>query len=339
MSKGEMRMNKKYDQRIYMLLAVMGLALFALPALVLGKPAPIGKVAVVNGTFITQEEFDREVGGVRQQIASRGKRLNDVELQTMKKDVLENMINTELLYQESKKQGIKVDEAAINEQWKVLKGRFPTEEELKRALTMLNLTEAELKSQIEQVLAIQQLVDNKVAGKIIISSDEIKAYYDSRPEAFRQPGEVMASHILIKVDAKADASKKAEARKKIENIQKKLKEGGDFAALAKEFSEGPSGVKGGDLGYFKRGQMVKPFEDAAFALKPGEVSDIVETRFGYHLIKVIDKKPEKVIAFADVKDKLQLYIKRQKIQGQVNQYIEELKGKAKIERFLNETAK
>jgi len=149
----------------------------------------------------------------------------------------------------------------------------------------------------------------------------------------------MASHILIKVDSKADASKKAEARKKIEKIQKKVKKGEDFAALAKEFSEGPSGAKGGDLGYFKRGQMVKPFEDVAFALKPVEVSDIVETRFGYHLIKVIDKKPEKVIAFAEVKDKLQQYIKRQKIQGQVNQYIEELKGKAKIDRFLTETAK
>jgi len=161
-------MNKKYGRRIYMLLAVTGLALFALPALVLGKPAPIGKVAVVNGTFITQEEFDREVGGRQQQRASRGKRLNDVELQRMKKDVLENMINTELLYQESKKQGIKVDEAAINEQWKILKGRFPTEEKLKQALAMLNLTEAELKSQIEQGLAIEQLEDNRVAGKIVI---------------------------------------------------------------------------------------------------------------------------------------------------------------------------
>ena len=97
-------MNKKYGRRIYMLLAVVVLAWFALPALVLGKPSPIGKVAAVNGTFITQEEFDREVGGFQQRVASRGKRLNDVELQTMKKDVLENMINSVLLYQESKKQ-------------------------------------------------------------------------------------------------------------------------------------------------------------------------------------------------------------------------------------------
>jgi peptidyl-prolyl cis-trans isomerase C len=138
---------------------------------------------------------------------------------------------------------------------------------------------------------------------------------------------------LIKVDPEADESRKAEARKKLEMIQKRLRKGEDFAALAKEFSEGPSRGKGGDLGYFRRGQMVKAFEEAAFTLRPGEVSDIVETKFGYHLIKVIDKKPEKTMAYKDVKDRLGDYLKREKVQKEVRLYVEKLKEKAKVERF------
>jgi peptidyl-prolyl cis-trans isomerase C len=123
---------------------------------------------------------------------------------------------------------------------------------------------------------------------------------------------VRASHILIKADPQADESQKAAARKKIKEIQNKLSKGEDFTALAREYSEGPSGTKGGDLGYFSRGQMVKPFEDAAFTSAPGQVSDIVETRLGYHLIKVTEKKPETIVAYADIKDQLQEYLKQKK---------------------------
>jgi peptidyl-prolyl cis-trans isomerase C len=102
--------------------------------------------------------------------------------------------------------------------------------------------------------------------------------------------------------------------------------------LAKEFSECPSNIKGGDLGYFGRGKMVKPFEDAAFALKTGEVSDIVETRFGYHLIKVVDKKPASVMGYEDVKDQVGQFLKKQKTGKELKGYIEELRKKAVIEK-------
>ena len=104
--------------------------------------------------------------------------------------------------------------------------------------------------------------------------------------------------------------------------------------MAKEYSEGPSNVKGGDLGYFRRGQMVKPFEDTAFAMEPNEVSDIIETRFGYHIIRVYDKKPEQTLAYADVKDKLSQRMKQEKVEKDANQYINQLKKDAKIENYL-----
>jgi len=150
---------------------------------------------------------------------------------------------------------------------------------------------------------------------------------------------VRAMHILIKVDPGMDESKKAEARKKLKGIHNRLLKGEDFEALAKEYSEGPSAAKGGDLGYFGKGQMVKPFDEAAFGLSPGGLSDIVETQFGYHLIKVVDKKPEGVMSYEEVKDKLQQYIKQEKVREQVNLSIENLKEKAKIERFQEDNSK
>jgi peptidyl-prolyl cis-trans isomerase C len=141
---------------------------------------------------------------------------------------------------------------------------------------------------------------------------------------------------LIKVDPGADEAKKAEARTKIESLQTKLKKGENFDALAKEYSEGPSGPKGGDLGFFGRGQMVKPFEETAFTMKPGQVSEMVETRFGYHLIMVTDRTPESTLSYEEIKDRLEQYLKQQKVQEATAKYVETLRGKAKIERFVKE---
>jgi peptidyl-prolyl cis-trans isomerase C len=200
----------------------------------------------------------------------------------------------------------------------------------------MNLSEATLKSQLEQNMAIERFVDNQFVQKVTVSDKDIKAYYDSHTDSFKKSEQVRASHILIKVDPQADKSKKAKAREKLEGIQQKVDKGEDFGALAKKHSEGPSASKGGDLGYFERGQMAKPFEEASFALKPGEVSDIVETRFGYHLIKVTDKKSETTIAYAEIKDKLGEYLKQERVQKEVSLYVENLEQKGKVERFLEE---
>jgi len=183
-------------------------------------------------------------------------------------------------------------------------------------------------------MSIQQLIDQQFIQKTKVPEKDIKNFYDSHPESFKEPEQIRARHILINVDSNADESTKTEARKKIKEVQKRLKKGEEFAALAKEFSEGPSGKNGGDLGFFKRSQMVKPFEDVAFALSPGKGSDLVETGFGYHLIKVVDKKPTSTVDYAKVRDRLQQYLQQQKVREKVDTHIKELKVKAKVERFL-----
>jgi peptidyl-prolyl cis-trans isomerase C len=329
-------MKTKYGRWFWAVLVVLIFLSISLLASALQNEPSKGTIAVVNGSVITQEDFDREMSRVQRQFLNMGKHLNDSQMPKIKKEVLENLIGFELLYQESQKKAIKIDEATINEKVMTLKKRFPSEAEFKSALTKANLSEVTIKNQIARGLAIEQLIGTYVSKKAMVSGQEIKAFYESHPNLFKQPEQVRASHILIKVDPKANEVKRAEAHKKIKEIQQKLQKGEDFATLAKTLSEGPSKAKGGDLGYFSRGQMVKSFEETAFALRPNEVSDIVETKFGYHLIKVIEKRPEGTTAFEDAKDKLGQYLKQQKFQKEVGIYVDTLKEKAKVERFLTE---
>jgi len=291
------------------------------------------KAAEINGVVITRAQFDKEFNIHLDRVLKQGQQVSEDQKAGLKKEILEGLIERELLYQESQKVGIKVDDQMIEGQLAAIKKRFPDEAEFKIALGKMNLTEDEVKMQIAQGLAIRQLIEQQVTSKIVVTDLETKAYYDGNPQMFKQPEQVKASHILIKVDAGATEAQKAEARKKIEAVQQKIKNGGDFAELAKEYSEGPSNTRGGDLDFFKRGQMVKPFDDAVFNMKTNEVSGIVETQFGYHIIKVYDKKPEETLAYVDVKDKLNQRMKREKVEKGAGLYINQLKKDANIEKY------
>lgn len=319
---------------LWVMVTATSLACMALPGFATEKTASKDKVAIVNGSIITNAELDREVNLVRQRFANMGRPMGEVQVLTIKNQVLESLISRELLYQESQKKGVKVNKEKLETEYEGLKKRFPSEEEFKSRLSSLKISEVDVKTQIERGLVIQEFIDEEIGGKVMVPEKDVKTYYATHPDSFKQPEQVRASHILIKVDPKADESKKAAARKKLEEIRRRLLKGEEFVALAREFSEGPTNVRGGDLGYFRRGQMVKPFEDTAFALKVGELSEVVETQFGFHLIKVTGKKPQTTIAYVDIKERLQKYLKDEKVQQEVTVYIEELKTKSKVERFL-----
>ncbi len=297
------------------------------------------KAAVVNGSVITQSDLEREMGGTRRRPSGMGRPQSGSQLLEIKRQTLERLIERELLYQESQKKGVKVDEVAVKEQLDTLKKRFPSDAEFKKWMSSMNLSATDVRLELMRRTAIQKLIDEELVQKITLSDKDIKTYYDGNPGFFEQPEQVRASHILVKVDPKAESSRKAEARKKIEDIQQKLKKGEDFAVLAKKSSECPSSAKGGDLGHFGRGQMVKAFEDVAFALELGKVSDIVETKFGYHLIKVVDKKLKGMMSYKDVKDRLGEYLKQEKVKEEVGLYVGKLKEEAKIEKFLEDEKK
>ena len=138
-------------------------------------------------------------------------------------------------------------------------------------------------------------IEEKVMSTVSISDEETKAYFDTNPDEFKMPERIRASHILLKMDPKATDASKAETLKKIEEIRSKLDNGEDFAKLAKLYSEDPASAKrGGDLGFTQRGDLVPEYEAIAFNLKDGEISDIVQTQFGFHIIQLIERRGERI---------------------------------------------
>jgi peptidyl-prolyl cis-trans isomerase C len=318
-----------------LLMGVCLLVVSALTAFSAETPgvAPEGSAAVVNGTAITWQEVEKELDSTRNRMAAQGRVLTDAQLPELRENILDGMITRELLFQESGKEGIRIAPETVKEQLGEIKTQFPDEATYQTRLTEMAVTEADISQQILRGLTIEELIDIKVGQKIVVSEAEGKRYYDENPNFFQQPEQVHARHILIKVAPDADDAAKAEARKSIEAVEKKVKAGEDFEALAMAHSQGPSGPKGGDLGFFGRGQMVPPFEEAAFALEPGKVSGIVETEFGYHLIQNVEKKPAETISFETAKDQITEFLKQEKLQSDVERYVEDLKKTAKIERF------
>ncbi|MEJ2726688.1 MAG: peptidylprolyl isomerase [Deltaproteobacteria bacterium] len=295
-----------------------------------------GIAAVVNGAVIKQEEVDRRMDAYERHLFLDGKIIPPERVLEVKRRILETLIDEELLYQESESKKIEVEQSAIDEEIRRWREQFSSDEEFKKGMADMSLTEEDLKSYIRRMLGVRKLLDEEIVTKVKISEDEVRLFYDTHPDLFQQKEEVKASHILIKAATNIDDSEKKEARQKLKRIRERLEQGEDFAALAKEFSQCPSAARGGDLGYFSKGKMVKAFEEAAFALKVGELSGIVETEFGFHLIKVTDKKSEGMKTYDESKDNIRKYLLGTTVRRERSLYLEELKSKAKVERFLEE---
>ena len=294
----------------------------------------VKKAADVNGVSITMMNLNNEY---RQVLKQKGITEEDIpadQVTTFKKELLDSLINQELLFQECQKSNISIAEESVNDSLSKVKENFESEEQYQSALKDANIKESELSSRIRETLAINELVDEKISRNVVVTDEEAQVYYDEHPDSFQRTEKVRASHILVKVDENAGEAKKVAAREKIENIRRRVMAGEDFAQLAKENSDCPSSSEGGELGYFERGKMVQEFEDAAFALEPGEVSDVVQTQFGYHLIKVTDKVEGGTIAYETVKSDLEEFLRQKKIQAAVSSYIETLRNDATIQIYL-----
>jgi peptidyl-prolyl cis-trans isomerase C len=289
-------------------------------------------LATVNGVALTQGDLNKEFNRIRMQAASRNQPIDESNVPAIKKNILETLINREVLYQESKAKGISVEASELENSLEKIKQRITPGKSFAEALAEINISEKEFKDAIEKAMMIQKLMDAEIYQKISISEKETRIFYDNNPQFFQKPEQVRASHILIKVAADADEETRKQARKRIEDIQQKLRQGDDFASLAKQYSECPSSKNGGDLGVFDRNKMVKPFSDAAFSLEPGGVSDIVETQFGFHLIKVFEKMPKTKLEYKDIQERISQTMRHQKIQDETSAYISQLKEAAHIQR-------
>ena len=178
---------------------------------------------------------------------------------------------------------------------------------------------------------VNRMLDKKFSALPPVTDQQVRQFYDENKQRFPKPKQVRASHILIGTDAKDTDATKAAKKKTAQDLKKQIEGGADFAKVAEENSSCPSKEKGGDLGLFQRGMMVKPFENAAFSMKVGEVSDVVETQFGYHIIKVTEIQEEGIAPFEEVQEDIRSALEQRQQGEAVQAYIEELKAKARVD--------
>nr|WP_223921079.1 peptidylprolyl isomerase [Geobacter sp. AOG2] len=250
------------------------------------------------------------------------------------KQALNQLIGAELLFQAGQRLAVKDLDKRTDAKLAKIKGGFPDAKEYDKALQRIGMNEKMLHDSTRRELVIANFIDTNISPKITVSDEEIKKFYEQNPDKFRQPEQIRASHILIGVDGKAGVEEKKIARDKAEKLRKELLAGADFVKLAKENSTCPSSRQGGDLGYFSKGKMDPKFEQAAFALEPGGLSNVVETRFGYHIIKLLNRKKAETVSLAEAREKIEDYLRTQKTNVAIGDFVGEARKSAKVDVLL-----
>lgn len=304
----------------------------AAPAEAAAKPVPAelpDVVARVNGQTISRDDLQQAVGELE---ARAGQSLPADQRDRVVRGVLDQLVAYRLLAQESAVRKVAVPDADVDARIAQIRSQFPSEELFTQTLAQRQLTLEGLRVDIREGMQIDRMIDAEVAARTDVSAEQVNDFYAKNPTEFQQAERVRASHILIRVPEGGDAAAKDQARARAAEILKEVKAGRDFAALAKEHSQDPgSAPSGGELGAFERGQMVGPFEEAAFSLPAGQTSELVETQFGFHIIKVAEKQAARAIPLEEVRTQVEQFLQGQNKERETQAFIDSLKAKGKVE--------
>jgi peptidyl-prolyl cis-trans isomerase C len=299
-------------------------------AVAVAPAEPSKTVAVVGENVITEAQVQKILDLFMKRSAGRlpPDQLAD-SLPAIRERIVEELIMRQIMLDAVAQEGISLSDSEFAGIQEELASELPPGLSIEDYMEEIGMTEAELREQ----MTVRKMVVARAESVEKPGDEEIRAFYNENQEGFSQEETVSASHILIKVDPADDDAAKAAKRERLADLRQQLLDGGDFAALAEANSDCPSGKAGGDLGSFGRGQMVPAFEDAAFSQPVGSVGDIVETQFGYHLIKVTEKNEAKTLPFEEVRERISDILYSQKQQDAVAAYVEGLREAAVIERF------
>ncbi len=285
-------------------------------------------VAVVNDEIISQQDVDQLLGVLYAQYVQsyKGDELLN-KMEEIKKDILRQMIEDKLILSRAKELNIKVTEKEINGKLERIKGDFPSEEKFYNMLETQGITVGNLKDRYRDQTMMRKLVEFEIKSRVDVLPSEITEYYEKHREEFKQDEEYKVRHILIK--AKDDVEFEL-AKVEIGDIHNKLKQGSDFAQLAKEYSQGPNKDNGGDMGYVERGEMLDELNEVIFALRLGEFSMPVKTQIGYHILKVEDVKGFGYFSLEDVQRSIKEMLLQKKFKERLDEWIAKLRSKAYI---------
>ena len=293
-----------------------------------------GVVVTVNEVAITQNDLEIERGRILAETRLHGSSVRSNLIAALNREIVENLIDRELLYQRAREKNLKIHNHWVEKSLKELKQKLGSAENYRSYLRTSKLNESGLKERLRKGLVVQRLLRRYVVRQIRVSEAEMRTFFRKHPGFFILPERVRVRHILITDQGDLRGKPRRQALLRIQDLLNKLQDGTNFAVLALEHSDGPSKVHGGDLGYLERGQMITAFAKAAFALMPGEVSDIVETHLGYHLIQMVDRLPASRKAYRQVREKINRTLRRNKEKKAVDAYLAELREKADIRHYV-----
>lgn len=299
------------------------------PGTVIGSESAGRVIATVNGVNILTEDYEQSLAATRQSLALQGQNVGPGDEEVFRAQVLDQVIARELLYQQGLLDGFAPTDQAIDQQLAQTRSRFNTQEEYEQALAQNGVSEEELREQLTRNTVIQQVIAGAVEGSTEVTEESVQAFYDENVSLFDQGQQVAARHILISTDG-LDGDGIEEARGRAEGIREELVAGADFAELARERSEGPSGPNGGSLGTFGRGQMVAPFEEAAFSLEVGEISQVVQTQFGFHVIEVTEIIASSIVPLEQVSQNIRQFLAQQQQAEALDAYVASLREAATV---------
>lgn len=298
--------------------------------------APDAVLATVNGENILAKDVDAAIGKILAQRGMPADALPPGQRDQIVRSMLDDMIMEKLVAKASA--GVKISDEEVNGEFdKIRQRRGGTDEDIQKELAGLGMTIEKLKGEIRERMQQRKWVDSQIQGKVKEATEaDAKEFYDKNPQHFEQPEQVRASHILFSIKPDASPEEVTATMKKAEQaIDRSKKE--DFGKLAQELSEDPgSKPQGGDLDFFPRkGAMVEPFAEAAFKLKKDEVSpEPVRSNFGYHVIKVTDRKAAEKQAFETAKPRILSYLGGERKNNAVQTVLDDLRSSAKVEMKL-----
>ena len=293
-------------------------------------------VASIGTDAITLYDIDRDGEAIFKSIIQTSN-TQDVEakLYSARKKILDKLIENLLLLREAESLAIEVNDEEVNGAIeKILKENSLTHEELLIALKREGTSYENYRKKMRAQIIRAKVIDRKVRASVAVSDEDINSYYETNRYDLTNDDEVRARHILFAVPKGAEKSFVDAARIKAEKVLKMAKEGADFEELAMKYSEGPSSVNGGDLGYFRRGDMVKEFSDEAFLLNKGEISGLVLSQFGFHIIKIVDRRKAPPVSLEETKEKIRGILYNKKFEAAIAGYIQELRDRAEINNLL-----
>lgn len=284
-------------------------------------------LATINGQNITSGDLKIEQNLLQIEMRLRNRPVTDRQVQALQDDIIDNLVAREVLFQYADEKNIRARSQSVKTAFDDLKEQLGGRSALNAYLAAGGITQEQLKDRLDRGLIVRRLLRRDAVRSIKISEAEIEAFYRNHPEYFQRGEQVRVRHILV-TEKQGDGN--ASARTRIGALQKQLEMGADFAVLALEFSDCPSRSSAGDLGFLTRQQMVADFADAAFSLHPGEISGIVTTRYGYHLIQMLERKPPEKISYKEAREKIERSLRRNKENTAVKRFIAQLKKDSDI---------